>query len=359
MKTLKKLVLVSVISVSMASSVFAAWWNPFSWKVFSKKSNQVAVQQNVATSTPQEEFLVCNGSKYRKCSEGESFNCPVNGGDAFCEKKSDKENEIKTPLSVTSAKQKAEESLPKSVDNGLVKNNTVNNTAAKQIASTKASVEKNDYQSRAINLYTLLIDLVDSKIEKVRLNKKFCDDAREIWSNELIKNETFLQSFPGDPYLVRDGKIYRAQIADIDTHQRYEQNIEDILVDYKRKLQNRVEQLRSAKVTAADMQQILLVLESAKIDLEAASNKSEENFKSFYDFNKQLVVKMDALHAAESAKRSYETKAIEQQNEEILRLKESINRNVQGAIDAYNNSKSINCTSRATGIQGQYEISCN
>ena len=68
---------------------------------------------------------------------------------------------------------------------------------------------------------------------------------------------------------------------------------------------------------------------------------------------------MDALHAAESAKRSYETKAIEQQNEEILRLKESINRNVQGAIDAYNNSKSINCTSRATGIQGQYEISCN
>ncbi len=103
MKTLKTIALISIVSVGMTSSVFASWWNPTTWKVFKRESKAV-VQQKVeekvsitATTSSEAEasLLLCNGSKYNKCPEGQNFVCPTSGEDAFCEK--GKADEVKTP----------------------------------------------------------------------------------------------------------------------------------------------------------------------------------------------------------------------------------------------------------------------
>lgn len=105
MKTLKTIALVSIISIGMTSSVFASWWNPTTWKIF-KRENKVVTQPKIeenvvlaSTTTPvkaeESNLLLCNGSKYNKCPEGQNFICPTNGEDAFCEK--GKSNDVKTP----------------------------------------------------------------------------------------------------------------------------------------------------------------------------------------------------------------------------------------------------------------------
>ncbi len=107
MKILKTIAFISIVSVGMTTSVFASWWNPFSWNMF-KKQNKVVVEEKVVENSAQTytaptstiiqnepNFLICNGSKYNKCLEGQNFICPTNGEDAFCEKI--KDDEIKTP----------------------------------------------------------------------------------------------------------------------------------------------------------------------------------------------------------------------------------------------------------------------
>jgi len=94
MKKVKIIVLTSILSISMTSSVFASWWNPTTWKVFTRKSNPAV--QNVSVATTSENLLLsCNGSKYNKCLDGQIFTCPSSGEDAYCETK--KVEEIKTP----------------------------------------------------------------------------------------------------------------------------------------------------------------------------------------------------------------------------------------------------------------------
>jgi hypothetical protein len=49
MKIIKKSALVSILIFGMTTSVFASWWNPFTWNFFNKKVVQVQqVQQNTA-----------------------------------------------------------------------------------------------------------------------------------------------------------------------------------------------------------------------------------------------------------------------------------------------------------------------
>ncbi len=95
MKTTKLVVMGTVLVMGMTSSVFASWWNPTTWKVFTRKSSPAT--QNVVVATTSENLLLsCNGSKYNKCSEGQNFICPTTGEDGFCEIK--KAEDIKTPI---------------------------------------------------------------------------------------------------------------------------------------------------------------------------------------------------------------------------------------------------------------------
>lgn len=49
MKTFKKLTVVSVLVLGMTGSVFASWWNPFTWNIFKKKETQK--EQQIVTNT--------------------------------------------------------------------------------------------------------------------------------------------------------------------------------------------------------------------------------------------------------------------------------------------------------------------
>ena len=74
MKTAKILVVVSVITFSMTTSVFASWWNPFTWfhkKVTSvQQVRTVAVEQKMPLSKSKQTNLLEIGSTV-------SFNLPL------------------------------------------------------------------------------------------------------------------------------------------------------------------------------------------------------------------------------------------------------------------------------------------
>jgi hypothetical protein len=103
MKVIKIAVFMSVLVVGISSTAFASWWNPVTWRIF-KKESKVVIQESsniitVSTTTfnelTKDSSFFCNGSRYKKCPEGQSLVCPINGEDAFCEKR--KIDEIKTP----------------------------------------------------------------------------------------------------------------------------------------------------------------------------------------------------------------------------------------------------------------------
>ena len=140
-----------MISVGMTSSVFASWWNPTTWKIFSRKSNPVV--QNVAIATTTESTLLsCNGSKYNKCPEGQNFICPTNGEDAYCEK--GKSDEVKTPkikdapvLTPSTKTVKLETAQkPKTETKAEVKETTIdkNTNNAPVVTNTNSPIPSND-----------------------------------------------------------------------------------------------------------------------------------------------------------------------------------------------------------------------
>lgn len=51
MKNTKKILFVAILSIGMTSSVFASWWNPVSWKFFSKQDKQTVQEKVVVIST--------------------------------------------------------------------------------------------------------------------------------------------------------------------------------------------------------------------------------------------------------------------------------------------------------------------
>ncbi|MCX6738635.1 MAG: hypothetical protein NT098_01110 [Candidatus Parcubacteria bacterium] len=109
---MKKYLVTFLLAITLVPSVaLASWWNPISWNIWNifrssslgqqvqeinkdKKAPQ-KTQTKIATTTVSGNILYCNGLKYNKCPIGQSFVCPENEQEAFCEK--DKTSEIKTP----------------------------------------------------------------------------------------------------------------------------------------------------------------------------------------------------------------------------------------------------------------------
>lgn len=97
MKTIKKITFISILTIGITQSVFASWWNPFTWNVFKKSvisiqqvqetpitnaentqinniSNTVTSQR--ATSTQSDETV--NWQTYRNTDIGIEFRYPAN-----------------------------------------------------------------------------------------------------------------------------------------------------------------------------------------------------------------------------------------------------------------------------------------
>ena len=51
MKTIKLLIFTVVIATGMVSSVYASWWNPLTWRIFSKKIEHIPQRIMVSTTT--------------------------------------------------------------------------------------------------------------------------------------------------------------------------------------------------------------------------------------------------------------------------------------------------------------------
>ena len=169
MKHIKFVAIVSILFVGLSSSVSASWWNPTTWRIFKKESKTIVQQKtetenviSVSTTTfeklTENSYLSCNGSKYKKCPEGQVFTCPTNGDEAFCEK--DKSNEIKTP--------KIKEPTVKDV---VIKKTNVNNVVKKEI---KADTE---------NYNTLIISTADSIIRNYERYIAHFEKLNEIFSD--------------------------------------------------------------------------------------------------------------------------------------------------------------------------------
>jgi len=79
------------ILVLLPIIVYASWWNPFSWKIFSNDNGT----NKTSTILSVDKILICNGEKWNQCPEGQRFVCPLNDSNAYCELISDK---VKTPI---------------------------------------------------------------------------------------------------------------------------------------------------------------------------------------------------------------------------------------------------------------------
>lgn len=366
---MKKVLSFLTLALLFPVSVYASWWNPTTWKIFTRQDKQVVQklqESNNATQldqvTLESTLLSCNGSKYNKCPEGQTFVCPISGEDAFCDKI--KTEEVKTPKTKEITVQKNQIKQELKTGTSLKSNNNIVATNVSKPDVNKQAIpkpdvlgEENDNRVKIMNLYTLLISMIDSKIEINKLDKKSYEVSKRVWSDELTRTETYLQSFPDDPYLIRDGKVYRIQLGIIEDRIKYSENTESKLVEYRATIQNLTELLKNTKLDSSNIESSLSLISKGKDYIELLGKNIESSFKRYDDGEHDLIVKMDALHAAEKAKISYDAADLEAKKAEIARLRQSIDRNVQQAVDAYNNSKPINCTSRSNGYGG-YEVSC-
>ncbi len=369
---MKKIYTLFILTLVLPISVYASWWNPTTWKIFVKQDKQIVQKtQEVGTvkqSDPvavqvESNLLSCNGSKYNKCPEGQTFVCPTSGGEAFCDKIKITE-EVKTPKSKEINVQKNQIKQESKTGNSLKSSNNIVTTNVSKPDVNKQVITKPDVLDegnansiKATNLFTSLVSVIDSKIEIIQLDKKSLEVSKRFWSDELIKTETYLQSFPDDTYLIRDEKIYHIQLNMIEGQMDLANNFENKLVEYRATFQGLAESSKNTKLTPAEMETTISMTSKYKDNIEFMGNSIEKAYKKYEDDEHKLVVKLDALHAAEKAKISSDAADLEEKKAEIARLRQSIDRNVQQAVDAYNNSKPINCTSRSNGYGG-YEVSC-
>lgn len=360
MRNIRLTTVAIIIIASTTSSVFASWWNPTTWKIF-RRDNKISVEQkidNTATSSQvlqnanENNTLSCNGSKYSQCPSGQIFICPTTG-EAFCEKNT--KDEIMTPK-VKDSYIVATTSKPKELVSKNIKTAPLVNVEKSTQKSSQATPE---YSQNAINLIAAQIEANNSALDKIKLNKKFYQETRSMWSDELTKTEIYLNSSPEDSGLVRDAKVYKLTIEIIDTKTNSLNSIEDFYQKVNNILQDTILKFKTTKVSGDDMGQLIALLTKMQADSKVKSDTIDTMFTDFYNFSHETAIKIEALHNVESSNKKKQAIEIEQKMAEIERLKRGINDSVQKAQDALNSYKSINCTSRYTGIQGNYQITCN
>lgn len=78
MKNTKKILFVAIVSVGMTSSVFASWWNPMSWRFFSKQDKQVIQEKVVVVATSTKKDTVIQDDSFEALGFKEQVTQPKN-----------------------------------------------------------------------------------------------------------------------------------------------------------------------------------------------------------------------------------------------------------------------------------------
>lgn len=167
---MKKFFLFFCLIVFLAPTItYASWWNPFSWKMFSRFSevkSEVVTNINISTTSPaSESVLLCNNQKWNPCPENQKFVCPKDGSEAFCEEKSSdvqipklrKENI--SPVRISDIKQNnlPDESLCSELDNKIAVFIATYKLDIAPIGVLKQKV-KDEYEVARQDLFQQLVD---------------------------------------------------------------------------------------------------------------------------------------------------------------------------------------------------------
>ncbi len=349
MKTLKTIAIISIVSVGMTSSVLAAWWNPFSWKLFSKKGDIVTQNVSVTATTSQESFSWCNGSKYKKCSEGETFICPTNGEEAFCEKS--KNDEIKTPM--------VKDSLTANNDTKLLKTESL-----KTVGQTGKPTAKIEKQS-AENYNYLVVAYNESLTEAFERQLKLNIELKEIIDNRIRRSTEKAQIFQG--YVVESvpegvnipNDAYRSLVKSYNG----DANLMGILsksedglikgineIISKLKIQREVERSKTFTKEQAIAQINVIIKDYSS--LETLHGYLTKNYNS-YITNAEEVDTSSArlLDALEQNAKSYARAGYtsSQNTQPVIKIN----------IPKIELPKTTYCNTRYTGVKGNYETTCN
>lgn len=358
MKVVKTAVLVGVLVVCLSSTALASWWNPVTWRVFSKQTQKLNIKPIVSTSSESislnDNLLSCNGSKYKTCPNGQTFTCPTDGKDAFCEK--NKVQEIKTP------KIKESSSLPIKVEN---KRDSID----KNKTTLSVSSDINDYNNQTLKIIDLGIESVNSdsniyielskrvqtriKVEQDLLNNitPYYDSSKTEGENEFndIIKKTITVVGKEIEYLENE-IVLNSQAV----------NLKQPILDH---LNNQREYVRNSKVDKK-------YLEDTSLDIQKMEKLLSDNTLAKVSKYNYLITSIDDFKDKKQADIDWlinDTKnnSLRQENDRLKSeatyrmINEQAKLTEELMKKSESSSKNYYCESNYLGVQGAYSISCH
>lgn len=353
MKTTKFIVLSLAITIGLTNSVFASWWNPTTWKIF-RKENKLVVQQKVeekvavtatTSSIDESDLLFCNGSKYSKCSTGQTFICPTNGEEGFCQK--DDSGNIKIPKVKTQELVSEKKVTPKAqvLNSSVIVKNTTATTKEENYNSQ--IIELTDYvissTKNYLGLFEVFNEILDGRIMAYTESKKLFDD--------MVDNSVPVGANVPNDLIRSTSKLYDTTIASVKYIQKYS-------LDTTSKMNERISILNSKKQTFSngfytkdqaknEMKDVMNYFAALEEDVKLLNKMSDGYFSTVQKTDKSVAVTVQLL--------------INNSNKNLNREMSSQTTVTESkiTIPAIQYPKTSYCNVSYTGIHGNYNITCN
>lgn len=320
----------------------AAWWNPFSWKVFTRAfSPKVEVVQTATTTDSNTEI-----------------------------EKLKKEIEVlkKTPTTTTPSikpfdySKTLQEQMPtqkKSTPVAVPKNTSQPSQPKPQTQNPVPVLNKaeENYSDVAVKLYSDQLEMLQYAMDATEKYKGVYADIKQTWSDRLIQTQIYLNTYPNDSRLIRNAKVYEGltEFADISIKLLEEQNVAANGV--KRILMVEITKYKNKNVSRNDMQSIFSAIDATVSFNKTYSDKIKGLVKEFSDANHDVAVRIDAINNVEVAKRQQDiddTARLTAETDRLMIQSQSLLQQHQNTINAY---KTTYCTATNLGL-GQTSIVC-
>ncbi len=219
---------------------------------------------------------------------------------------------------------------------------------------------ESDFSNVAIALYSTQIDAAQKALDENVKAKIIYENIGQMWKDELIKNQVYLNTYPNDPNLLKDAQMLNLAIQLSDTSIDVLTEKDYSFIKAKSLAQDKINYYNGKKLSQSEMQPIFTDVKALGDAIQHFANLLVVEYKKYSDANHSAAVWLDTRHnvqVAQSQQEASELNNLMSQTDRVIANSQAFLRQTQEQINAMRVSQPVYCTATNIG-NGSASIVC-
>lgn len=221
-------------------------------------------------------------------------------------------------------------------------------------------VAETNLSNVAVALYQSQIDAAQKALDENAKAKIIYADIGQMWKDELIKNQVYLNAYPNDPNLLKDAEMLNLAIQLSDTSIKVLSEKDFSFTKAQSLAQDKINYYKGKKLSQSEMQPIFTEVKALGDAIQHFAGLLVVEYKKYSDANHNAAVWLDARHnvqAVQSQQTANELNNLMLQTDKMIANSQASLTQIQNTINSLNYAKPIYCTATNLGF-GSVSVVC-